>query len=73
MFMFPLKNLACKGLSFITIPNCTRAMLILAGFVLADRSWQGLEAKLGQTPVEKAKEGRRGIAMGYTDEPNQES
>ena len=38
---------------------------------LADRSWQGLEQKLGQTPVSKAVEGRRGIAMGYTEEPKE--
>ncbi|KAK7099928.1 2-(3-amino-3-carboxypropyl)histidine synthase subunit 2-like [Littorina saxatilis] len=40
-----------------------------AGEFLASRSWQGLDRKLGQTPVEKAKDGRSGIAMGYQSEP----
>ena len=38
-----------------------------AGF-LAGRSWQGLERKLGETPVVKAVEGRRGIAIAYEGE-----
>jgi len=33
------------------------------------RSWQGLEQNLGETPVSKAVEGQRGIAMGYSGEP----
>ncbi|KAG9332962.1 hypothetical protein JZ751_013991 [Albula glossodonta] len=39
-----------------------------AASFLADRSWQGLEQKLGETPVVKAVEGRRGIAIAYEDE-----
>uniref|UniRef100_A0A7M4FKE6 Uncharacterized protein n=1 Tax=Crocodylus porosus TaxID=8502 RepID=A0A7M4FKE6_CROPO len=35
---------------------------------LQSRSWQGLEQQLGQTPVRKAVEGRRGIAIAYEDE-----
>lgn len=35
---------------------------------LAERSWQGLEQKLGETPVAKAEKGRMGIAMGYDGE-----
>lgn len=35
---------------------------------LAGRSWRGLEAKLGETPVVKAVEGRRGIAIAYEEE-----
>lgn len=40
-----------------------------AGEFLSARSWQGLERKLGETPVEKAMEGRSGIALGYESEP----
>ncbi|XP_033636616.1 2-(3-amino-3-carboxypropyl)histidine synthase subunit 2-like isoform X1 [Asterias rubens] len=39
-----------------------------AGEFLAGRSWQGLEQQLGQTPVTKATEGRRGIAASYSEE-----
>ena len=38
-----------------------------AGY-LQNRSWQGLEQKLGQTEVKKATEGERGIAMSYDKE-----
>lgn len=41
---------------------------LLAASFLAGRSWQGLEPKLGETPVVKAVEGRRGIAIAYEDE-----
>lgn len=40
-----------------------------AGEFLANRSWQGLERKLGETPVIKAVEGISGIAAGYSHEP----
>ncbi|KAM4642686.1 2-(3-amino-3-carboxypropyl)histidine synthase subunit 2 [Discoglossus pictus] len=39
-----------------------------AASFLASRSWQGLDRALGQTPVVKATEGRRGIAIAYEDE-----
>ncbi|MEE6495166.1 hypothetical protein FKM82_001970 [Ascaphus truei] len=39
-----------------------------AASFLAARSWQGLDRALGQTPVVKAVEGRRGIAIAYEDE-----
>ncbi|XP_019713037.1 2-(3-amino-3-carboxypropyl)histidine synthase subunit 2 isoform X1 [Hippocampus comes] len=39
-----------------------------AASFLASRSWRGLEQKLGETPVEKAVEGRRGIAIAYEEE-----
>ena len=35
---------------------------------LSSRSWRGLEQKLGETPVTKAVDGRKGIAAGYTHE-----
>ncbi|CAH1971071.1 unnamed protein product [Acanthoscelides obtectus] len=38
-----------------------------AGF-LADRTWKGLEQNLGNTEVEKATEGRRGLAQKYENE-----
>lgn len=41
---------------------------LLAASFLAGRSWQGLEAKLGETAVLKAVEGRRGIAIAYEEE-----
>nr|XP_004672570.2 2-(3-amino-3-carboxypropyl)histidine synthase subunit 2 isoform X1 [Jaculus jaculus] len=39
-----------------------------AASFLSSRSWQGLEPRLGQTPVTKAVSGRRGIAIAYEDE-----
>lgn len=35
---------------------------------LAERSWRGLEQKLGETPVVKAVKGRKGIAIAYEEE-----
>ena len=40
----------------------------ISGEFLAGRTWQGLDQNLGETPVTKATEGRRGIAGGYTHE-----
>ncbi|XP_067846180.1 2-(3-amino-3-carboxypropyl)histidine synthase subunit 2 isoform X2 [Heptranchias perlo] len=39
-----------------------------AASFLATRSWQGLEQNLGETPVSKAVEGRKGIAIAYEEE-----
>ncbi|XP_061661692.1 2-(3-amino-3-carboxypropyl)histidine synthase subunit 2 [Syngnathoides biaculeatus] len=39
-----------------------------AASFLVTRSWRGLEPKLGETPVAKAVEGRRGIAIAYEEE-----
>ncbi|XP_042366221.1 2-(3-amino-3-carboxypropyl)histidine synthase subunit 2 [Plectropomus leopardus] len=39
-----------------------------AASFLSERSWRGLEQKLGETPVVKAVEGRRGIAIAYEEE-----
>ncbi|KAM3860486.1 2-(3-amino-3-carboxypropyl)histidine synthase subunit 2 [Diretmus argenteus] len=47
----------------LTVANANSA----ASFLSA-RSWQGLEQKLGETPVAKATEGRKGIAIAYEDE-----
>ncbi|XP_076840859.1 2-(3-amino-3-carboxypropyl)histidine synthase subunit 2 [Brachyhypopomus gauderio] len=47
----------------LTIANTSTAASFLAG-----RSWQGLEPKLGDSPVVKAVEGRRGIAIAYEEE-----
>ncbi|KAM4543679.1 2-(3-amino-3-carboxypropyl)histidine synthase subunit 2 [Fundulus diaphanus] len=47
----------------LTVANTNSAASFLAG-----RSWQGLEQKLGETPVVKAVEGRRGIAIAYEEE-----
>lgn len=40
-----------------------------AARTLAERSFQGLEQQLGETPVVRAVQGRRGIAIGYDEEP----
>ncbi|GFR93459.1 2-(3-amino-3-carboxypropyl)histidine synthase subunit 2 [Elysia marginata] len=40
-----------------------------AGEFFAGRSWQGLERKLGETPVVMATEGQVGIAASYNNEP----
>ncbi|XP_074549963.1 2-(3-amino-3-carboxypropyl)histidine synthase subunit 2 [Halichoeres trimaculatus] len=47
----------------LTVANTNSA----ASF-LAERSWRGLEQKLGETPVVKAVKGRRGIAIAYEEE-----
>ncbi|KAL1006452.1 hypothetical protein UPYG_G00072590 [Umbra pygmaea] len=47
-----------------TVANPNTAATYLSG-----RSWQGLEQKLGETPVVKAVQGRRGIAIAYEEEP----
>lgn len=39
-----------------------------AGEFLGMRSWQGLEQKLGETPITKAVDGQKGIAWGYSNE-----
>ncbi|XP_051867897.1 2-(3-amino-3-carboxypropyl)histidine synthase subunit 2 [Pristis pectinata] len=39
-----------------------------AASFLKTRSWKGLEQKLGETPVSKAVEGRKGIAIAYEEE-----
>ncbi|XP_069128208.1 2-(3-amino-3-carboxypropyl)histidine synthase subunit 2-like [Argopecten irradians] len=41
-----------------------------AGEYLASRSWRGLEQQLGETEVTRAVEGQKGIAAGYTNEPD---
>ena len=41
------------------------------GEFLLERSWKGLEQKLGETEVAEAVEGRLGIAMGYQGEGEQ--
>ncbi|XP_071501716.1 2-(3-amino-3-carboxypropyl)histidine synthase subunit 2-like [Diadema antillarum] len=48
----------------LTVSNVHRN----ASEFLAGRSWQGLEQKVGETPVTKATEGRKGIAASYTHE-----
>ncbi|XP_037550070.1 2-(3-amino-3-carboxypropyl)histidine synthase subunit 2 [Nematolebias whitei] len=47
----------------LTVANTNSAASFLAA-----RSWRGLEQKLGETPVVKAVEGRRGIAIAYEEE-----
>ncbi|XP_068603889.1 2-(3-amino-3-carboxypropyl)histidine synthase subunit 2 [Brachionichthys hirsutus] len=47
----------------LTVANANAA----ASF-LAQRSWRGLEQKLGETPVVEAVKGRRGVAIAYEEE-----
>ncbi|NXU52623.1 DPH2 synthase, partial [Turnix velox] len=58
----PNTALACR--------DQTRALAEIspAASFLESRSWRGLEQQLGQTPVSKAVQGRRGIAIAYEDE-----
>lgn len=42
--------------------------LFFSASFLAERSWRGLEQKLGETPVVKALRGRKGIAIAYEEE-----
>lgn len=44
-------------------------MFLFTGEYLSNRSWQGLDQQLGETPVVKAVEGQFGIAAGYTENP----
>ncbi|XP_061860043.1 2-(3-amino-3-carboxypropyl)histidine synthase subunit 2 [Colius striatus] len=46
----------------------TLAEISPAASFLESRSWRGLEQQLGQTPVSKAVQGRRGIAIAYEEE-----
>ncbi|XP_023949690.2 2-(3-amino-3-carboxypropyl)histidine synthase subunit 2 [Bicyclus anynana] len=39
------------------------------GSNLQNRSWSGLEQKLGETEIKKAEEGRKGIPLQYSNEP----
>ncbi|XP_076463065.1 2-(3-amino-3-carboxypropyl)histidine synthase subunit 2-like [Babylonia areolata] len=59
--------------SAVTLRSDTMALTSVradtASEFLSSRSWQGLDRQLGQTAVEKAKDGRSGIAMGYQNEP----
>lgn len=52
-------------------PPCSQYQFpfsLLPASFLESRSWRGLEQQLGQTPVSKAVQGRRGIAIAYEDE-----
>lgn len=66
--------LACRpsndpGCSALTPrPQLELAESSPAASFLSFRSWQGLEPRLGQTPVTEAVSGRRGIAIAYEDE-----
>ena len=47
---------------------CTRHFFSVVAAFLQSRSWQGLEQKLGETPVSEVVEGRTGLATSYTHE-----
>lgn len=59
----PLSSSVVVRNQTLTVANTNTAASFLAG-----RSWQGLEPKLGETPVVKAVQGRRGIAIAYEEE-----
>ncbi|NXL90434.1 DPH2 synthase, partial [Alectura lathami] len=63
----PSSALACR--------DQTRALAEIspAASFLESRSWRGLEQQLGKTPVSKAVQGRRGIAIAYEDEGREQS
>lgn len=54
--------------SSVVLRNQTLTVANTAASFLSERSWRGLEQKLGETPVVKAVEGRRGIAIAYEEE-----
>ncbi|XP_051266486.1 2-(3-amino-3-carboxypropyl)histidine synthase subunit 2 [Dicentrarchus labrax] len=54
--------------SSVVLRNQTLTVANSAASFLAERSWRGLEQKLGETPVVKAGKGRRGIAIAYEEE-----
>ncbi|XP_066411863.1 2-(3-amino-3-carboxypropyl)histidine synthase subunit 2 [Molothrus aeneus] len=58
----PSTALACRDQTWAL------AEISPAASFLESRSWRGLEQQLGQTPVSKAVQGRRGIAIAYEDE-----
>ncbi|XP_068808984.1 2-(3-amino-3-carboxypropyl)histidine synthase subunit 2 isoform X1 [Struthio camelus] len=62
----PSTTLACR--------DQTRAVAEIspAASFLESRSWRGLEQQLGKTPISKAVQGRRGIAIAYEDEGREE-
>ncbi|XP_068262829.1 2-(3-amino-3-carboxypropyl)histidine synthase subunit 2 [Nyctibius grandis] len=62
----PSTALACR--------DQTRALAEIspAASFLESRSWRGLEQQLGQTPISKAVQGRRGIAIAYEDEGHEQ-
>lgn len=63
-YIFQFQFVSLVNVLYYTTHLC---FLFLASF-LAERSWRGLEQKLGETPVVKAVGGRRGIAIAYEEE-----
>uniref|UniRef100_UPI0037E749A3 2-(3-amino-3-carboxypropyl)histidine synthase subunit 2 n=1 Tax=Semicossyphus pulcher TaxID=241346 RepID=UPI0037E749A3 len=59
---------SCGSSVVLRNPTLTVANTNSAASFLAERSWRGLEQKLGETPVVKAVKGRRGIAIAYEEE-----
>ncbi|KAJ0182801.1 hypothetical protein K1T71_002170 [Dendrolimus kikuchii] len=59
---------SCEGSSMDLVEKQNWALENI-GQNLQERSWKGLEQKLGETEVKKAEEGRKGIALQYNNEP----
>ncbi|XP_067157192.1 2-(3-amino-3-carboxypropyl)histidine synthase subunit 2 isoform X2 [Apteryx mantelli] len=65
-------ELACNPAREWTGNYLTDFRDLLPASFLESRSWRGLEQQLGKTPVSKAVQGRRGIAIAYEDEGREE-
>ena len=65
MHNFPLRSIHMFKYSF----DLHQLKFAVSGEFLSERSWKGLEEKLGQTAVTKAVEGSKGIAASYNTEP----
>lgn len=63
----PLSN-PHRGADPRSRPSLPLVAFLSSASFLAERSWRGLEQKLGETPVVRAAEGRRGIAIAYEEE-----
>ncbi|NXF07457.1 DPH2 synthase, partial [Smithornis capensis] len=64
----PTSQLPCSTALACRDQTQALAEISPAASFLESRSWRGLEQQLGQTPVSKAVQGRRGIAIAYEDE-----
>uniref|UniRef100_A0A915J9Y0 2-(3-amino-3-carboxypropyl)histidine synthase subunit 2 n=1 Tax=Romanomermis culicivorax TaxID=13658 RepID=A0A915J9Y0_ROMCU len=59
--------------SIMTRSDAYQVQTVTAEHRFRDRSWKGLEEKLGETPTALVKQGRKGIASAYEDEKEQSS
>lgn len=57
-----------KNSTFKIVGSLRLVAFFFSASFLGERSWRGLEQKLGETPVVKAGRGRKGIAIAYEEE-----